>query len=44
MSAYYEFSFDAAPGERRDEYHALQLKLSRPDLTAHTRTGYYAEP
>lgn len=43
-TAYYELSFDPTPAERLNEYHALQIKLSHPGLTARTRTGYYAEP
>jgi VWFA-related protein len=40
-SAYYEFSFDPAEGEP-DEYHKIEVKISRPGLTARTRTGYYS--
>ena len=43
-TAYYELSFDPPPPDRRNEVHTLQIKLSQPGLTAHTRTGYYAEP
>lgn len=43
-SAYYLISFDAVPADRPDEYHALDVKLDKPGLTAHTRTGYYAQP
>jgi VWFA-related protein len=42
--AYYTLSFDAARADSPDEYHALQLKVDKPGLTARTRTGYYAEP
>ena len=41
---YYEISFDAAPTEKRDEYHHIEIKLAKAGLTAHTRQGYYAEP
>jgi hypothetical protein len=27
-----------------DEYHALKLEVDKPDLAAHTRTGYFDEP
>ena len=40
---YYEISFDAAPVERPDEYHQLEIKLAKPGLTARTRQGYYAQ-
>jgi VWFA-related protein len=43
-NTYYELSFDAAPAERVDMYHALQVRLDKPGLTARTNTGYYAQP
>ena len=44
LTAYYELSFDLPPGDRPDDYHTLQVKVSQPGLTARTRTGYYSEP
>ena len=44
FTAYYELSFDPPPGDRRDDYHTLQVKVSQPGLTARTRTGYYSQP
>jgi VWFA-related protein len=41
---YYELSFQPIPGERRDEYHQLEIKVGKPGLTARTRTGYYSQP
>ena len=41
---YYEISFDAAPSERPNEYHALEVKLDKPGVTARTSQGYYAQP
>ncbi|MFY9801904.1 MAG: VWA domain-containing protein [Candidatus Acidiferrales bacterium] len=41
---YYELAFDAPPSERPDEYHHLEVKVSKPGLTARTREGYYAQP
>jgi VWFA-related protein len=41
---YYEISFVAAPAERPDEYHSLEVKIATPGLTARTRQGYYAQP
>jgi VWFA-related protein len=42
VAPYYEISFDAAPVERPDEYHQLEIRLAKPGLTARTRQGYYA--
>lgn len=42
--AYYELSFDSAPAERVDVYHALDVKITPPGLTVRTNTGYYAQP
>ncbi len=41
---YYEISFDPPPGDKRDEYHHLEIKLAKPGLTARARQGYYARP
>jgi VWFA-related protein len=40
---YYQLSFDTPPSNNFGEYHSIELKLDRPDLTARTRTLYYAE-
>ena len=42
--AYYAISFDPSPADHRDEYHSLEIRLSKPGLTARTRQGYYAQP
>jgi VWFA-related protein len=44
LAAYYELSFDPPPGDRRDDLHTLQVKVSQPGLIARTRTSYYAQP
>ena len=44
FTAYYELSFDPPPGDRRDDLHTLQVKVSQPGVTARTRTIYYAQP
>jgi VWFA-related protein len=44
IAPYYEISFVPAAAERPDEYHSLEVKVSKPGLTAHTRQGYYAQP
>jgi len=41
---FYTLSFDAPLGNYPNEYHSLQVKVSKPGLTARTRTGYYAQP
>jgi VWFA-related protein len=40
---YYTLTFAPAVADRRNEYHDLQVKISKPGLTARTRTGYYAQ-
>jgi VWFA-related protein len=42
--AYYELSFDPPPGDRRDEYHHLEIRVAKPGLIARTRQGYYSQP
>jgi VWFA-related protein len=44
FTAYYELSFDPPPGDRPDDLHTLQVKVSQPDVTARTRTIYYSQP
>ena len=44
VNAYYELSFHSAPADRVDVYHALQVTLDKPGVTARTNTGYYAQP
>ena len=41
--AFYTLSFDSPPADHSNEYHSLQIKISKPGLSAHTRTGYYAQ-
>lgn len=41
--SYYQLSFDTPPSNKFGEYHSIELKLGRPDLTARTRTLYYGE-
>lgn len=43
-TAFYTLTFDGLPGDGPNEYHALELKVDKQGLTAHTRTGYYAQP
>jgi len=43
-AAFYRLSFDASVARNPNEYHAIEVKISKPSLTALTRTGYYAQP
>ncbi|MGO8733787.1 MAG: VWA domain-containing protein [Terriglobia bacterium] len=43
-NSFYVLSFDGLPGDGPNEYHALEIKIDKPGLTARTRTGYYAQP
>ena len=42
--AFYVLSFDSARADHANEYHAIQVKVNKPKVTARTRTGYYAQP
>ncbi|HEY0701554.1 MAG TPA: VWA domain-containing protein [Candidatus Acidoferrales bacterium] len=41
---YYEIAFAPAAGDKRDEYHHLEIKIAKPGLVARTRQGYYLQP
>jgi VWFA-related protein len=41
-SAGYDLTFAAAPGDRTNEYHALQVQVDKPNVKARTVAGYYA--
>jgi VWFA-related protein len=41
--AYYVLTFESLPADQADEYHALQVTVNQPGVTARTSTGYYAE-
>jgi VWFA-related protein len=43
-NAYYELSFKPATADHPNEYHALDVVVTKPGLVARTRTGYYAQP
>ena len=43
-SSFYVLSFESAVGDGPNDYHALEVKMDKSGLTAHTRTGYYAQP
>ena len=44
IAPYYEISFVPAASDRPDEYHSLEVKVSKSGLTARTHQGYYAQP
>jgi VWFA-related protein len=41
-NASYELTFTAPPGDRPDEYHALQVQVDKPGAQVRTSAGYYA--
>jgi VWFA-related protein len=40
-ASFYILSFNSLPADQPDEYHALQVRIDKPGITARTRTGYY---
>ena len=40
----YQLTYDAPVATSPDEYHQIEIKMSKPGLTARTRTGYYGQP
>jgi hypothetical protein len=42
--AYYTLTVLKAPSERPDQYHAIDVKVETPGVTARTRNGYYGQP
>jgi VWFA-related protein len=43
-NSFYVLSFEAARADRMNEYHAVRITVDKPDASARTRTGYYAQP
>jgi VWFA-related protein len=43
-NAFYVLSFESAVADGPNDYHALDLKIDKPGITARTRSGYYAQP
>lgn len=41
--SYYVLSFDSSPAAGFGEYHSLEVKVDKPELTVRTNTLYYAE-
>jgi VWFA-related protein len=42
--AFYVLSFEGPRADQANEYHALDVTVDKPAITARTRTGYYAQP
>jgi hypothetical protein len=42
--AYYEISFDPTITTRPNEYHRLEIRVTKPGLVARTRQGFYSRP
>jgi VWFA-related protein len=42
--AFYTLTLDAASAEKPNEYHAIDVKVAPPGLSARTRSGYYVQP
>jgi VWFA-related protein len=43
-NSFYVLSFEGFTGDGPNEYHALEIRIDKPKLTARTRAGYYAQP
>jgi VWFA-related protein len=41
-SASYELTFEAAPGDHPNEYHAIEVRVNRPNVIVRTTKSYYA--
>ncbi|HEX3966398.1 MAG TPA: VWA domain-containing protein [Edaphobacter sp.] len=41
---FYTLTLDAATAEKPNEYHAIEVKIAAPGLTARTQSGYYVQP
>lgn len=44
IAPYYELTFTPPDADHPNEYHRIEIKVDKPGLTAHTRTGYYNQP
>jgi VWFA-related protein len=42
--AYYTLGFDPSKADHTDEYHQLEVKISKPGMKVRTNSGYYGEP
>jgi len=44
VQTYYALSFDSVSSPKPDEYHSLQVNVSKPEVRTFTSTLYYGEP
>jgi len=44
VQTYYALSFDSVSSPKPDEYHSLQVNVSKPEVRTFTSTFYYGEP
>lgn len=42
--AFYRITFETQPGDGPNDFHALDIKIDKPKMTARTEAGYYAQP
>jgi VWFA-related protein len=42
--SFYVFSFSPVPANHENEYHSFRVTVEKPEMTARTRAGYYAQP
>jgi hypothetical protein len=43
-NTFYSLTFDPQRTNQVDEYHALQAEIDKPNVTAHSLTGYFDQP
>jgi hypothetical protein len=44
LDSYYEIGYASPPAAPDGHFHSIAVKLSRPGLTVHSRSGYFALP
>jgi VWFA-related protein len=44
LAAWYSISYEPPIAAHADEYHSLEIKVSKPGLTVRTTSGYYDQP
>jgi VWFA-related protein len=42
--SWYQITFDSPVPEQPNEYHHVEIKLDKPEMTVRTRDGYYSQP
>jgi hypothetical protein len=40
----YQITFEGSKAKTLDEFHHLEIRIGRPNLTVKTQKGYYAQP